>query len=125
MRLVPARKFFEFFLAWLFLVIYFSFPTRLSPTTHSFKAHCARWNQGSKSDQAERSEKNHLIKYLLLRRSCVEDLLEGVLHFLLVEPPGEEGSRRLRRGQLDGLFVDDADAVFVVVVVRRTDPAKD
>ena len=62
---------------------------------------------------------------MLLHRSRVKDLLEGVLNLLLVEPPSEESSRRLWWGQLDGLFVEDADAVFVVVVVRRTHPAKD
>jgi len=70
-------------------------------------------------------KKVHLVENLLLRRADVEDLLEGVLHFLLVEAPREEGSGRLRRRQLDGLFVDDADAVLVVVVVRRTDPTED
>ena len=91
----------------------------LSPK--SFRASYS--DQGWKLNLA--AKKIHLVKNLFLRRCHVENLLERVLHFLLVEPPREEGSRRLRRRQLDGLFVDDADAALVVVVIRRTDPAED
>lgn len=79
---------------------------------------------GSKSFVAVNRGSKYLVEDLLLCRCQVEDLLEGVLDLLLVEAPGEEGSRRLWRCKLNSFLVDDANAVVVVAVGRWSDPAE-
>ena len=66
----------------------------------------------------------YLVKDLLLIGSDVKNFSERVLHFFLVEAPREESSRGFWRCQLHRFVVDNANAVFVVVDVRRPNAAK-